>query len=98
MCAWMIDEFGTLEQKQQWIPQLANMDVMASYCLTEPESGSDAASLKTTAIKKDDHFILNGTKSFISGAGNSGIYLVVWLLYYLFNFVITRKNFKKNQK
>jgi isobutyryl-CoA dehydrogenase len=60
MCGWMIDEFGTDEQKQHWIPKLANMDVLASYCLTEPSSGSDAASLKTTAVKQGDYYILNG--------------------------------------
>lgn len=77
MCAWMIDEFGNEEQKSKWIPKLAAMDSLASYCLTEPENGSDAANLKTSAKKQGDYYILNGTKSFISGGLSSGIYLVM---------------------
>ena len=60
MCCWMIDEFGTTEQKEKWIPQLAPMDVMASYCLTEPGAGSDAGSLQTTAIRNGDYYTING--------------------------------------
>ena len=60
MCSWMIDEFGSNELKSKWIPSLAAMDVLASYCLTEPGNGSDAASLKTTAKRQGDYYILNG--------------------------------------
>lgn len=60
MCCWMIDEFGTKEQKEEWIPKLSTMDVMASYCLTEPGAGSDAASLSTSAVKNGDYYTLNG--------------------------------------
>lgn len=77
MCAWMIDEFGSKELKEEWISKLAQMEVLASYCLTEPGNGSDAANLKTSAVRNGDYYVLNGTKSFISGAGSSGIYLVM---------------------
>ena len=77
MCAWMIDEFGNEEQKKHWIPKLAAMDVLASYCLTEPANGSDAATLRTTARREGDYYVLNGTKSFISGGSKSGIYLIM---------------------
>ena len=60
MCAWMIDEFGNEEQKLKWIQQLANMDILASYCLTEPGNGSDASGLKTSAKREGDYYILNG--------------------------------------
>lgn len=77
MCAWMIDTYGTPEQKTKWVPTLAAMDKLSSYCLTEPGSGSDAASLVTTAKKDGDHYILNGSKSFISGAGATDLYLIM---------------------
>lgn len=77
MCAWMIDEFGTDKQRQQFLPAMLSMDHLASYCLTEPSSGSDAASLVTTAKKSGENYILNGSKAFISGAGESQIYLVM---------------------
>jgi alkylation response protein AidB-like acyl-CoA dehydrogenase len=77
MCGWMIDEFGSDEQKSHWIPKLASMETFASYCLTEPANGSDASSLRTTARKEGDCYVLNGTKSFISGGSSSGIYLVM---------------------
>lgn len=77
MCSWMIDEFGTAEQKRKYLPELMKMDRMSSYCLTEPGSGSDAASLTTTAALKGDHYVLNGAKAFISGAGSSDVYLVM---------------------
>ena len=77
MCAWMIDQFGNEEQRAQWIPQLANMESLASYCLTEPNSGSDASSLRTTARLEGDYYVLNGSKSFISGAGASHVYVVM---------------------
>lgn len=75
MVAWMIDHFGNDQQRQQWLPSLISMDHFASYCLTEPGSGSDAASLKTTAVRDSDYYILNGAKSFISGGSVSDIYL-----------------------
>lgn len=60
MCAWMIDEFGNETQREKWIKQLASMQKLASYCLTEPGNGSDASSLKTLAKKDGDSYILNG--------------------------------------
>ncbi|XP_064110245.1 isobutyryl-CoA dehydrogenase, mitochondrial-like [Macrobrachium nipponense] len=77
MCAWMIDEFGNDEQREKWIPQLATMEKFASYCLTEPGSGSDAASLSTNVRKDGDDLILNGSKAFISGGGDTDVYLVM---------------------
>ena len=77
MVAWMIDTYGDEAQRSHWIPKLASMDILASYCLTEPSSGSDAASLKTKATLKGDHYVLEGSKAFISGAGTSGLYLVM---------------------
>lgn len=75
MVAWMIDTFGNDQQRQQWLPKLLSMESLGSYCLTEPSSGSDAASLKTTAKRDGDHYILNGEKAFISGGGVSDIYV-----------------------
>ncbi|KAI8845713.1 acyl-CoA dehydrogenase [Chytriomyces cf. hyalinus JEL632] len=77
MVAWMIDTFGSHELREKWIPQLTHMDKIASYCLTEPSSGSDAASMETTAKRDGDHLIINGSKAFISGAGTSDLYLVM---------------------
>lgn len=75
MASWMIDTFGSEEQRQRWLPRLTSMEIIASYCLTEPSSGSDAASLKTRAVRDGDHYVLNGSKAFISGAGTSDIYV-----------------------
>ncbi|HEX6866682.1 MAG TPA: acyl-CoA dehydrogenase family protein, partial [Caulobacteraceae bacterium] len=77
MCAWMIDRFGADELRARYLPKLATMELIASYCLTEPGSGSDAASLRTTAKKDGDSYVLNGSKAFISGAGTSDIYVVM---------------------
>jgi alkylation response protein AidB-like acyl-CoA dehydrogenase len=81
MCAWMIDSFGTAEQRKTWIPRLASMDVIASYCLTEPGAGSDASALSTRAVKqgpqKNSDYVLDGVKQFISGAGASDVYVVM---------------------
>ena len=81
MCAWMIDTFGTAEQRKEWIPRLAPMDVIASYCLTEPGAGSDASALTTRAVKqgsgKNADYVLDGVKQFISGAGASDVYVVM---------------------
>lgn len=70
----LIDKYASEELRQMWCPQLSNMDILASYCLTEPNSGSDAASLSTTAEKKDGHYIINGSKCFISGGSVSDLY------------------------
>lgn len=75
MASWMIDRFGSDEQRKRLLPKLVTMEKIASYCLTEPGSGSDAASLKTRAVKDGDHYILNGSKAFISGAGVSDVYV-----------------------
>ena len=77
MAAWMIDCFGNEEQRQRWLPSMCNMDIFGAYCLTEPNSGSDAASLRTKAELDGDHYVLNGSKAFISGGGTADIYLVM---------------------
>ena len=77
MCAWMIDQFGNEEQKKRWLPELCTFDKFTSYCLTEPDSGSDAQAMKTFAKEEGDYFILNGSKAFISAAGSSDLYLVM---------------------
>ncbi|MDH6237440.1 acyl-CoA dehydrogenase family protein [Cryobacterium sp. CG_9.6] len=77
MVVWMIDSFGTDEQRHQWVPQLATMEHLGSYCLTEPDAGSDAAALSTSAVRDADEFVLNGVKQFISGAGTSAVYVVM---------------------
>lgn len=76
MVAWMVGKYGTEAQVKAWMPKLATMDWLASYCLTEPGAGSDAAALKTTARKSGSDYILNGTKQFISGAGATDFYFV----------------------
>jgi alkylation response protein AidB-like acyl-CoA dehydrogenase len=77
MVAWMIDSFGAPDQRARWVPRLATMDIFGSYCLTEPGSGSDAASLRTRAVRDGDHYVVNGTKAFISGGGRSDVYIVM---------------------
>jgi len=77
MATWMIDKFGSAELRSRFVPSLVTMDKMASYCLTEPGSGSDAAALRTTAVRDGDHYVLNGSKAFISGAGVSDVYVVM---------------------
>jgi alkylation response protein AidB-like acyl-CoA dehydrogenase len=78
MCAWIIDTCGTEEQRRAWLPGLCAMDIVASYCLTEPGSGSDSAALKTKAVKDgNSHYRLTGSKAFISGGGYSDIYLIM---------------------
>ena len=77
MVAWMIDAFGSEATRARYLPRLTSMELIASYCLTEPGAGSDAASLRTTARRDGDHYVLNGTKAFISGAGTSDIYQVM---------------------
>eukprot|EP00069_Balaena_mysticetus_P019933 bmy_12584T0 len=77
MCAWMIDTFGSEEQRHRFCPPLCTMEKFASYCLTEPGSGSDAASLLTSAKRRGDHYVLSGSKAFISGGGEADIYVVM---------------------
>jgi alkylation response protein AidB-like acyl-CoA dehydrogenase len=74
MASWMIDRFGNDDQRKRLLPKLVTMEKIASYCLTEPGAGSDAANLKTRAVRDGDHYILNGSKAFISGAGVSDVY------------------------
>jgi len=75
MVSWMIDRYGDDAQRAKWLPGLTKMDLFASYCLTEPGSGSDAASLQTKAVRDGDHYVINGSKAFISGSGASDLYL-----------------------
>lgn len=77
MVAWMIDRYGSEAQRAEWLPPLLTMDRIASYCLTEPAAGSDAAALATRATRDNQGYVLNGTKQFISGAGVSDLYLVM---------------------
>jgi alkylation response protein AidB-like acyl-CoA dehydrogenase len=77
MVAWMIDAFGSDEQRRQWVPKLCSMEFLGSYCLTEPGAGSDAAALATRAMREGDHYVLNGQKQFISGAGAGDLYVVM---------------------
>jgi alkylation response protein AidB-like acyl-CoA dehydrogenase len=75
MAAWMIDAFGGEPQRKKFLPKLCAMEHFASYCLTEPDSGSDAASLKTRAVRDGDSYVLDGSKAFISGGGVSDVYV-----------------------
>ena len=76
MVAWMVSRYGTADQNAAWMPKLASMDWLASYCLTEPGAGSDAAALAARAERRGDHYVLNGTKQFISGAGATDFYFI----------------------
>lgn len=77
MAGWMLDTYGSDDLKARYLPQMVGMELMASYCLTEPSSGSDAAALRTTARKDGDHYLVNGTKQFISGAGENDLYFTM---------------------
>jgi alkylation response protein AidB-like acyl-CoA dehydrogenase len=77
MASWMIDRFGSEDLRSRYLPGLTTMELIASYCLTEPGSGSDAAGLRTKAVRDGDHYVLNGSKAFISGAGTSDLYVVM---------------------
>ena len=77
MSAWMIDAYGSDEQRKTWLPRLCSMELLASYCLTEPGAGSDAAALTTRAQRDGDDYLLNGQKQFISGAGAGDLYVVM---------------------
>jgi alkylation response protein AidB-like acyl-CoA dehydrogenase len=75
MASWMIDSFGDDGQRRRWLPKLMTMEHFASYCLTEPGAGSDAASLATRAVRDGDHYVLDGSKAFISGGSTSDVYV-----------------------
>ncbi|MFS2109238.1 acyl-CoA dehydrogenase family protein [Sphingomonas sp. Sphisp140] len=77
MASWMIDTFASAELKARYLPSLITMERIASYCLTEPSSGSDAAALKTRAVRDGDHYVVNGSKQFISGAGENEVYVTM---------------------
>ena len=77
MASWMIDRFGSAGVKDKYLPSLITMERIASYCLTEPSSGSDAAALKTKAVRDGDDFVVTGSKQFISGGGENEIYVTM---------------------
>ncbi len=77
MASWMIDRFGDADVKGRYLPDLVTMERMASYCLTEPGSGSDAAALKTRAVRDGDHYVVSGSKQFISGGGETEVYVTM---------------------
>jgi alkylation response protein AidB-like acyl-CoA dehydrogenase len=77
MATWMIDTFGNDDQREKWVQRLTSMELIASYCLTEPGSGSDAVAMKTTARREGDEYVITGSKQFISGAGTSDIYVLM---------------------
>nr|WP_255561717.1 acyl-CoA dehydrogenase family protein [Pseudohoeflea sp. DP4N28-3] len=77
MCAWMVASWGSEELKAKWLAKIISMETIASYCLTEPGSGSDAAALRTKAERSNEGYVLNGSKAFISGGGYSDVYLVM---------------------
>ncbi|MEM8744101.1 MAG: acyl-CoA dehydrogenase family protein [Pseudomonadota bacterium] len=77
MCAWMIDTFGSDDQRANWVPKFCRMESIVGYCLTEPGSGSDAAALRTTARPQGNELVLNGSKAFISGGGFMDLYIVM---------------------
>ena len=77
MASWMIDRFGSQGVKDRYLPSLVSMDRIASYCLTEPSSGSDASALKTRAVRDGDDWVVTGTKQFISGAGENEVYVTM---------------------
>ena len=77
MCSWMIDRFASEELRRKYCPRLTTMELLSSYCLTEPGSGSDAAALKTRAVRDGDDYVINGSKAFISGAGVTDLYVVM---------------------
>ena len=77
LVCWGLEKYGTEEQKQKYLTRLATGEIIGAFCLSEPEAGSDATSQKTTAIDKGDHYILNGTKNWITNGGNASVYLVI---------------------
>jgi len=77
MASWMIDTFGSAEVKSRYLPDMVTCERLGSYCLTEPGSGSDAAALKTKAVRDGDHYVVSGSKAFISGGGENEIYVTM---------------------
>lgn len=77
MCAWMIDRYGSDELKARYLPELCTMEQVCSYCLTEPGAGSDAAALRSRAVREGGDYVLNGSKAFISGGNYSDLYIVM---------------------
>ena len=77
MASWMIDSFGSDDQRSKYVPRLTSMELIASYCLTEPGSGSDASAMRSRAVRDGDAYVLNGSKAFISGAGVSDVYVAM---------------------
>ncbi|MFD4442082.1 acyl-CoA dehydrogenase family protein [Nocardia sp. NPDC058519] len=77
MATWMIDAYGTEQQRQRWVPGMASMELLGSYALTEPGIGSDAAALSTKAVRDGEDYILTGAKQFISGAGANDVYVMM---------------------
>ncbi|MFF2087262.1 acyl-CoA dehydrogenase family protein [Nocardia sp. NPDC058176] len=77
MATWMIDEYGTDQQRRRWVPGMASMELLGSYALTEPGVGSDAAALTTKAVRDGDDYVLTGAKQFISGAGANDVYVMM---------------------
>lgn len=77
LVCWGLEKFGTEEQKQKWLPRLASGEIIGSFCLSEPEAGSDATSQTTTAIDQGDHYLLNGTKNWITNGNSSAVSLVI---------------------
>src|SRR3546814_19191447 len=77
MAAWMIDRFGSAGVKEKYLPSMVTMERMGSYCLTEPSSGSDAAALKTKAVRDGDHYVVSGSKAFISGGAENELYVTM---------------------
>src|SRR3954464_5248274 len=77
LVCWGLETFGTEAQKQKYLSRLAKGEIIGAFCLSEPEAGSDATSQRTTAIDKGDHYLLNGTKNWITNGGTAGVYLVI---------------------
>ncbi|HRO73838.1 MAG TPA: acyl-CoA dehydrogenase family protein, partial [Saprospiraceae bacterium] len=77
LVCWGLETFGTEEQKRKYLTRLASGEIIGSFCLSEPEAGSDATSQRTTAIDHGDHYVLNGTKNWITNGGKSSIHLVI---------------------
>ncbi|HVW47913.1 MAG TPA: acyl-CoA dehydrogenase family protein [Solirubrobacterales bacterium] len=77
MVAWMVDRYGSAEQRGRWLPGLCSMEILGAYCLTEAEAGSDAAALRSRAVRDGEGYVLDGEKQFISGAGVAGLYVVM---------------------
>jgi alkylation response protein AidB-like acyl-CoA dehydrogenase len=77
LVCWGLDTYGNVEQKQKYLTRLASGEIIGAFCLSEPEAGSDATSQKTTAIDKGDHYVINGTKNWITSGSSAEVYLVI---------------------